>query len=189
MVGEGFFTRSGEFSYVTVAVLSFFFGILASTVGDAIKRKREKNRLIDLFMQDIRRNWQEVDSFSLAPVGPIFSRLRFEWKGAEDLSFRGNPEYLFEVYNLRFFEIEGVKLAQMLPLDPRKKLWDAYSVMRDAEAVRGVLNRLPHTDPDYVSYQKLFVELLNKLKSGLLALEGSLWRERSWWAKLTPGPK
>jgi len=181
---NSFLARSGEFSYVTVALLSFLFGVLASTLGESIKRKRERTRLIDLFVQDIRRNWSEVDSLQSAPAGPIFSRVRFSLKGMRDIPFAGNPEYLFEVYNLKFFETEGVKLAQLLPPGPRKQLWDAYSLIRDAEAVRTVLNKLAPDNSDYHSYQKLFVELVRRLSQQLLETEDSLWRERAWWTKL-----
>lgn len=179
-----FLTRSGEFSYVTVALLSFLFGILASSIGDIIKRNRERTRLIDLFVQDIRRNWSEVDSLQWAPDRPMFSRTRFSLKGIREIPFAGNPEYLFEVYNLKFFEVEGIKLAQLLPSSPRKELWNAYSLMRDAEAVRKVLNELAPDNPDYLSYQKLFVELVKRLSRQLSETEGALWRERSWWTKL-----
>ena len=179
-----FLARSGEFSYVTVVLLSFLFGVLASTIGDIIKRKRERTRLIDLFVQDIRRNWSEVDSLQWAPDGPIFSRIRFYLKGIREIPFAGNPEYLFEVYNLKFFEVEGIKLAQLLPSRPRKELWEAYSLMRDAEAVRKVLNELASDNPDYHSYQRLFVELVKRLSQQLSATEDALWRERAWWTKL-----
>ena len=186
---EEFIKRSGEFSHVTVAVVSFFLGILATVVGETIKRSREKNRLIDLFIQDIWRNWREVDSLKGSPVGPFFSRLRLDLKGVGDVIFSGIPEYMFEVYNLKFFETEGIKLAQMLPAIPRKSLWDAYSIMRDAEAVRGVLNKLSSTDSNYASYQKLFVTLVGNLRDCLLELEKGLRHERSWWAKLLLGPR
>jgi hypothetical protein len=179
-----FLTRSGEFSYVTVAALSFLLGILASSIGDNIKRRRERTRLIDLFIQDIRRNWPNVDSVRVAPVGPMLSRACFYFKGVDGLFLRGNPEYLFEVYNLKFFETEGIKLAQLLPTKPRKELWAAYSLLRDAEAVRVVLKDLDSADPDYESYQKLLLELASRLLSQLMVVEDVLWRERTWWAKM-----
>lgn len=178
-----FLTRSGEFSYVTVALLSFLFGLLASSISDLLKRRREKNRLIDLFVDDIRRNWKEVDSLRWAPSEPVFVRVRFTLKGIDDIPFSGDPEYLFEVYNLKFFETEGLKLAQSLPPKPRKALWDAYSLMRDAEAVRKVLNELDPQDKDYTSYRKLFAELASRLVHQLILVEDVLWRERAWWRK------
>jgi hypothetical protein len=178
-----FLTRSGEFSYITVALLSFLLGVLASSVSDMLGRSREKNRLIDLFVDDIRRNWKEVESLGWAPTEPVFARVRFTLKGVDDLAFGGNPEYLFEVYNLKFFETEGFKLVQLLPSKPRKTLWDAYSLVRDAEAVRKVLNELDSQDKDYSSYRKLFAELARRLTQQLIVVEAALWRERAWWAK------
>ena len=180
-----FLTRSGEFSYITLALLSFLLGVLASNISDALRRRREKTRLIDLFVDDIRRNWKEVESLGWAPSEPVFVRLRFTLKGVDDLLFSGVPEYLFEVYNLKFFETEGLKLAQLLPAKPRKALWDAYSLMRDAEAVRKVLNEIDPQDKDYSSYRKLFAELARRLERQLILVEEVLWRERTWWRKLT----
>lgn len=177
-----FLTRSGEFSYITLALLSFLLGLLASSISDTLRRRREKKRLLELFVDDIRRNWQEVEHLGLAPSEPVLARVRFTLKGI-DVPFSGNPEYLFEVYNLKFFETEGLKLAQLLPPKPRKALWDAYSLMRDAEAVRSVLNELDPQDKDYTSYRKLFAELATRLFRQLIMVEDVLWREGAWWRK------
>jgi hypothetical protein len=182
-----FLGKSGEFSYVTVALLSFLFGMLGANIVDHVRRARERIRLIDLFVQDIRRNWRDVDDLSSAQAGPEFFRIRFGIRGVYGLSFQGNPEYIFEVYNLKLFETEGIKLAQLLPAAPRKELWGAYSLMRNAEQVREVLSRIDNSHPDFHSYQRLFVELVRRLLEQLFIVEQLLWAERSWWNKLLRG--
>lgn len=172
------------YEYLALAALSFLLGLLASSIADSVRRIRDRTRLIDLFVTDIRRNWLEVDGLQMAPTGRVFSRLRSTLKGVGGLRFTGEPEYLFEVYDLKLFETEGVRLAQVLPSEPRAALWEAYALIRDAEAVRRVLNNLTPNTLDYASYQELFTELVKRLAWQLIETETLLWRERAWWTKL-----
>jgi hypothetical protein len=183
---EEFLKTSGAYSYVVVAIISFFLGIVSSLFVESFKRRIEKDKLIDLFVADIRANWFKLEELRGAPVEPYWGRLRVYFKGFGDLKFTGQPEYEFEVHNLKFFEAEGFKLVQTLGSKTRKEFWEVYSLIRDAEAVRKVIKSLPEGHKDRPSYKNLFTEIMNKLAPMFAKLAKTLNAERSWYRRLIP---
>lgn len=117
-----------------------------------------------------------------AAVGTYFARGVNRFKDM-DVSLTGEPEYQFEVHNLRLYDDEGVKLALSLGHKARKQFWDAYALLRDAEAVRKLIRELPPEDNNRASYQALFVKLVKKLGERLLELEKTLQRERTFFSR------
>lgn len=166
------------------SVLGFLFGVITSSTGELVKRMIERDRLISLITSEIRRNWTQVNRLAGVPVGQFFARSLVEFKGVGGLTFSGIPEYNFEVYNLKLFESEGVKLALHLRSKARNHFWETFSLMRDAEAVRQVLGTLDKEDPDVAEYQKVFKVLIERLDKNLRLLETELERRRSFLATI-----
>src|SRR5215471_21175081 len=92
---------------------AFLFGLVSAYIIEAVKRRREKQRLINLFIDEIRRSYLEIDRKKSA--GPSLARSKSELFSVGGVSFAGMPEYQLEVYNAKLFETEGVKLAEQLP--------------------------------------------------------------------------
>lgn len=178
-----FFTQSGNYLYLVVAALSFLLGTTSSVMVGWITRGIEKRRLIDLFLEDIHRNWKELDQLKAAPVGNYFSRAKYVFKGV-DITLTGEPEYDFEVHNIKLYDTEGVRLAQHLRRKARREFWNVYALLRDTEAVRQVINSLPKEDKSRPQYQALFVELVTLLAKRFTELDPILRRERSLAARL-----
>ncbi|WP_439588269.1 hypothetical protein [Hydrogenophaga sp.] len=166
------------------AGLGFLFGILTTSTGDLIKRIIERDRLISLITSEIQRNSPQANQLTRVPGAPFFARSLSEFKGVSGLSFSRIPEYNFEVYNLKLFESEGMKLALHLRSKTRAQFWETFSLMRDAEAARHVLRTLNENDPDFLQYQKMFKALLEKFDKNLREIVPALERERSWLAKI-----
>lgn len=177
-----FFKQSGEYSYVVVAVFSFLLGTMSSIIVKWITRRTERRRLIDLFLADIRRHWAGIDLLKAAAVGTYFARGVYRFKDME-VSLSGEPEYEFEVHNVRLYDTEGVKLALCISQKARTALWDVYALLRDAEAARQLIRQLPAEDKNRESYQTLFVKLVTKLATQMINLERLLQRERSFLSR------
>jgi hypothetical protein len=94
------------------AFVGFLFGLASAFIIEAAKRRREKQRLISLFLEEIRRTYLEIDRKKSA--GPSLTRSKSELFGVAGLNRVGMPEYQIEVYNIKLFETEGVRLAQQL---------------------------------------------------------------------------
>ena len=171
----------GTIPYLIVAIVGFILGLLSNFIVDGYHDAVEKAKLIDLFVTDIHRNWQHIEGLKAAPTGPYLARIRPELKGISGLTFHGEPEFKFEVHNMKLYEIEGLKLSALLSTKTRIQFWEAISLLRDAEAVRNVIIRLPSEDKDLFSYKKLFVELVSKLSSKLSDLSIALREERPWF--------
>lgn len=166
------------------AVLGFLFGVLTSSLTEVLKRAVERDRLIALICAEIHRNWKELNRFTSVPDGTHLARSKLELKGISGVSFTGIPEYEFEVYNLKLFENEGIRLALHLSKQARRDFWDTFSLMRDAEAVRQLLKQLPESNTDRSQYQVVFRGLIGKLDESLRQLEESLQRDRSFLVRL-----
>ena len=160
------------------AFVGFLFGLLSAVIIEAVKRRKEKQGLISLFLEEIRRTYLEIDRKKSA--GPGMARSKSELFGVSGLNLVGMPEYQLEVYNAKLFETEGVRLAQRLGPTARKRFWAAYGYLRDTEAVRQVLKGLTKEDRDYEAYQTVFVELILKATRALNGLEHALDKERSF---------
>jgi hypothetical protein len=158
--------------------VGFLFGLASAFVIEAVKRRREKQRLISLFLEEIRRTYLEIDRKKSA--GPSMARPKTELFGVTGLNLAGMPEYQIEVYNVKLFETEGVRLAQQLSTGGRGRFWAAYGYLRDTEAVRQVLKGLHDDAPNYEQYQKVFVQLIVKATDALNSLEHALQSERSF---------
>ncbi len=180
---KNFFTQSSNYLYLLVAILSFLLGTTSSIIVGFVTRSIEKRRLIDLFLADIRRHWPGIDSLKSAPVGPNFSRGVYQFKHMK-VHLLGEPDYEFEVHNVRLYDSEGVKLALSLGSKSRKQFWDVYALLRDAEAVRQLIKSLPNDDKSRASYQDLFVKLVTKLARQFDELEQMLRRERAIFSRL-----
>ncbi len=180
---EEILKKEAPYLLVTIALLSFLLGIIASIFNEWVKRWIEKRRLISIFVADIYKNWSEIDSLKAAPIEPYWGRMRFYFKGVRNLSFSGQPEYEFEVHNLKFYETEGFKLVQHLRKRARQDFWEVYILMRDAEAVRQVIKSLEKDHEDRAEYQKLFVELISQLSKKYADLANSLEGENSLFAR------
>lgn len=133
-------------STVVSSVIGFTLGLVSAWIVEFIKRRQEKQRLINLFLAEIGRTHLEIDSRREAPVGKIWGRGRFALLGIADVHFSGIPEYELEVYNARLYETEGVRLAQQLGPEGRRCFWAVYGFLREAEAVRGILKRRTEGD-------------------------------------------
>jgi hypothetical protein len=162
------------------SVISFAFGLISAVWIDALKRRREKQNLISLFLAEIRRIWSELDKLKMAPVGSGLTRGRTELFGVSGFNFHGAPEYQLEVYNAKLFETEGVKLAQQLRPKGRSAFWAAYGYLRDAESIRVLVKNLPREDQDRAQYEKLFVALAGRATEASSELEKALGEERAW---------
>jgi hypothetical protein len=165
-------------AFVGTAV-GFVFGLFSSVLLDWLKRRQERQRLINLFLAELRRVHLELDNKKSAPVGVSVTRLKCELFEVSGVAFTGKPEYKLSVFNTKLFENEGVKLAQAVGPDARNKFWVAYGRLRDAEEIRLVLKDLPTADPDYQEYQKVFVELIMRASKALGDLWYALQKERS----------
>jgi len=177
-----FFTQSGSYLYLVVAGLSFLLGTMSSLIVAWFAHRIERRRLVDLFLVDIRRHWPGIDLLKAAPVGTYFTRGVYRFKDTQ-VSLTGEPEYEFEVHNLRLYDEEGVKLALSLGFKARTQFWNVYALLRDAEAVRMLIRRLGPEDKSRASYQALFVALVTKLGERMIELENSLQRERSFFSR------
>jgi len=144
-----------------------------------VTRRIERRRLIDLFLADIHRHWSGIDLLKAAAVGTYFTRGVYRFKDME-VSLSGEPEYEFEVHNVRLYDNEGVKLALCISHQARNALWDVYALLRDAEAARQLIRELPAEDKNRESYQMLFVKFVTNLATQMLNLERLLVRERSF---------
>jgi hypothetical protein len=92
-----FLEREGTYSYIVIALLAFFLGIFSSLIIEAIKRRIEKDRLIDLFITDIRRNWASIDRLRQSPHDPYLCRMLFILKMSKGLNLQ-----VIQSTNLRF---------------------------------------------------------------------------------------
>jgi len=167
-----------SFTAFISAFVGFLFGLLSAVIIEAVKRRKEKQGLISLFLEEIKRTYLEIDRKKSA--GPGMARSKSELFGVTGLNLVGMPEYQIEVYNAKLFETEGVRLAQRLGPTSRTRFWTAYGYLRDVEAVRQVLKGLTKEDGDYEAYQKVFVELIQKATGALNSLEHALEKERSF---------
>lgn len=160
--------------------IGFLFGLVSAWLIETLKRRAEKQRLINLFRAELMRTHLEIHSKQEAPVGEVFSRGRYELLGIRDVMFSGFPEYELEVYNARLFETEGIRLAQQLGPVGRQCFWAAYGYLRNAEEIRLVLKTFPKEEHDYAGYQRVFVALIGKASTALSELWQALERERSF---------
>jgi hypothetical protein len=161
-------------------LIGFLLGLISGLLSETLKRRQEKQRLINLFRAELMRTHMEIDSKQQVPVGEVFSRGKYELFGIRDVEFSGAPEYELEVYNARLFETEGVRLAQQLGPHARQSFWAAFGYLRDAEAIRLVLRSFPKGEHDYQEYQRVFVALIRKSSDALAELWKALEHERSF---------
>jgi len=166
-------------SSVVSSLIGFVLGLTSGQIAEVLKRRQEKQRLINLFRAELMRTHMEIDSKQQVPVGEVFSRGKYFLFGVGDVAFSGAPEYELEVYNARLFETEGIRLAQQLGPRARQHFWAAFGYLRDAEAIRLVLKSFPKTEHDYNEYQKVFIALIRKSSSALAQLWQALDKERS----------
>ena len=167
-------------SSVLSSLVGFLLGLISGVLSEMLKRRQEKQQLINLFRAELMRTHMEIDSRQQVPVGEVFARLRCELLGIPDVAFSGAPEYELEVYNVRLFETEGVRLAQQLGPGARLAFWTAFGYLRDAEAIRLVLKSFPKEEHDYEEYQKVFVALIRNSSEALKKLWQAMERERSF---------
>ncbi len=102
----------------------------------------------------------------------------FYLKGSK-ITFHDLPELEYEVFNKTFFETEGLKLIQYLKPSSKRAYWNAFNLMRDADATRKIVKSLPNDHVDFKSYKGLFNELIAKFADSLIALEKELIKELS----------
>lgn len=184
MDGE-FIQKSGEYSYIAIASLSFLLGVFSSLIIEFVKSNNKRNSLIELFLNDIRQNYLHTANLITAPTGDYKSTgTLFYIKGVKGLKLKGNPEYMFEVYNIKLLETEGIELTKLLKSSSRSSFWKVFTLVRDVEEVRKILLSLPESSNDYSSYQKIFLVLVKKLSSELKCFEKILRKELSWYRYL-----
>ena len=167
-------------SSIVSSLIGFLLGLISGQLTEALKRRREKQRSINLFRAELMRTHMEIDSKQQVPVGEVFSRGKYFLFGVGDVAVSGAPEYELEVYNARLFETEGVRLAQQLGPRARQHFWAAFGHLRDAEAIRLVLKTFPKGEHDYKEYQKVFVALIRKSSDVLTELWQALDKESSF---------
>jgi hypothetical protein len=175
----------GSYSYITLAIMTFILGTISLLIVESVNHKQKKYQLLDMFINDIRETWSELDSLKLMPTGDKLCSARYYFMGISGITYLGIPEINFEVHNLNFYETKGYELASMLKPKARKIFWHVYQIIRKAESVRVHLKNNKPESQDYESYQKLFIELLNKLSNEILSLENELLKERSLLFKLS----
>lgn len=165
------------------SLVSAFLGFLLGLASAWLLKKKdlwdEKQRLVNLFLAEIGRTSLEIDSKKNVPTGVVLARAKGELFGIRDVTFTGKPEYELEVYHVRLYETEGVRLAQLLGSCGRNHFWAANGYLRDAEAVRLIIKQLKKEERDYDAYEKVFVALIGKGSDALAALYRDLWEERS----------
>jgi hypothetical protein len=165
------------------SLLASFIGFLLGLASAWLLKKKdlwdEKQRLINLFIAEIGRTNLEIDRKKHVPTGKLLARAKGELFGIGDVTFTGKPEYELEVYHVRLYETEGVRLAQLLRGRGREHFWAANGYLRDAEVVRLVLKQLKKEERDYGAYEQVFVALIGKGSDALAALYRDLWDERS----------
>jgi hypothetical protein len=171
-----FICKSGEYSHLTVTFIAFISGIISSLLIYLIRQIIEKNNLIEIFILDIYTNWREVSMLNLAPEKINSHRVRFYLKNIH-VTFSGEPEFEYEVYNIKFFETEGFKLLHHLRKKTKQEFWEVYTLIRDAESTRKIIKTFPEDHKDRSSYQKLFVKLVEKLATKLIDFQKSLFSE------------
>jgi hypothetical protein len=163
-------------------VSSLIGALLAIVVGliiEAVKHWQEKQRLINLFIADIKRTNLEIDGLRNVPTGEVLARAKGELLGIGNVTFTGKPEFELEVFNVRLWETQGIRLAQLLGSSGLEHFWAAYHYLRGAEAIRLVIKQFPAEERDYDAYAKVFVGLIGKGSDALSKLYRDLWEERS----------
>jgi hypothetical protein len=148
--------------------IGFLLGLVASVINERIKMRRERRALTALFVDHIHDVWSEVDTLKVTPVKPYFSRITTTTLGVGALNLTGEPEYQFEIDDVRFFEIHGLRLATLLKGNRRKQLWRCYRLLRKAEAVRTLIQSLPDEHKDRTEYQKVFQKLVTDYGTQML---------------------
>jgi len=73
------------------ALIAFRFGLLSARILEAVKHRREKQGLISLFLEEIRRTYLEIDRKKSA--GPGTARSKSDLFGVTGLNLVGMPEY------------------------------------------------------------------------------------------------
>ena len=145
---------------IIAVILSFLLGLFSKLIFDYFKWRRDKLNLIEILKQDYNANWKKLDELKGVPEGEIFVRIRGVFKGVTDLSFHTLPEYKYRVWNLKIFDVEGIKLVRYLKIKQRKLYWQLYGLLNDLEQTRIILEKMQKIDDDYSQYQKLFKGLL-----------------------------
>lgn len=163
------------------AILGFLLGLLAFSINEWRKARRERRALAALFVGHIQEVWCDVDALTAAPDGDYFARLTTAKYGVRDLAFAGELHYELEVDNLRLFETHGVKLAGLVGHKARRQMWRCYDLLRKAEAVRVVLKTLPSNETDKTEYRKLFKGLVVPYARELVDLQKLLDKEVTGW--------
>lgn len=167
---------------ITGAFVAAILALLFNTVLEFIRRRILKESLLDLFIADIAATAMEIQSSSIKPLGEqSLLKLTMSLRGVDGLSFTGDPELSFEVFNVKLYETEGFKLAGILKSSTRREFWSAYKLMRDAESARMTLKEMSKDDPDRGSFEQLYLGLLKQLYTRLLGLSHALDRERLWF--------
>jgi hypothetical protein len=113
----------------------FLLGLISAWLLERLKRWREKQCFINLFLAEIGRTNLEIDEKKHVPTGQVLARAKSELFGIGDVTLTGKPEYELEVYHVRLYETEGIRLAQLLEL--YRDLWNEQSFIqtwRDALA-------------------------------------------------------
>jgi hypothetical protein len=172
-------TQIISLSSLTIAFIGFLLGLASAWLLKKKDLRDEKQRLINLFIAEIGRTNLEIGRKRNVPTGKLLARAKGELFGIGDVTFTGKPEYELEVYHVRLYETEGVRLAQLLESRGREHFWAATGYLRDAEAVRLIIKQLKKEDRDYDAYEKVFVALIGKGSDSLAALYRDLWEERS----------
>lgn len=172
-------TQIISLSSLTSAFIGFLLGLASAWLLRKKDLRDEKQRLINLFIAEIGRTNLEIDRKKNVPTGKLLARAKGELFGIGDVTFTGKPEYELEVYHVRLYETEGVRLAQLLGSRGREHFWAANGYLRDAEAIRLVIKQLKKEERDYDAYEKVFVALIGKGSDALAALYRDLWDERS----------
>jgi hypothetical protein len=161
-------------------LIGFVLGLASALILDRLKRRGEKHQLVEVFRAEFSRTGKELEYKTLGiPVPLPLARARGVLFGVDNVAVRGTPEYEFEVYNVKLFETEGVRLAQRLGRPAKEQFWELYGYLRDAESVRLALNRLAPADRNYEAYQRVFTGLTSKAYKMMTKLEGTLEKERS----------
>lgn len=174
--------RNHSMSAFLPAIVTFLLALLAVRINEFIKRVVEKSKRISLFQAEIRRNWKALDAAGAVPAGDVFTRVIFSYRGIDGLDLTGQPEYDFEVCNVKLFETEGVALAQQLSGPARRQFWEVFALIRDAETVRKVLSDVNGEAVSKADYRPMFKALVTKLGHELHRLNALLDRESRLFA-------
>lgn len=161
------------------SLIGFFLGLGSAWIVERIKNWDEKQRLINLFIAEINRTHLEITGRKDVPTGLVLARAKGELFGIRDVTFTSKPEYELELYNVKLYETEGIRLAKLLGSRGREHFWAAYGYLRNAEAIRLVIKQLKTEERDYNEYAKVFVALVGKGSKALGELYKDLWDERS----------